>query len=117
DRLEGGLPVFGEQAIAHLRSSGQGTRVSGLVRWVPVDAKLLQTPPALSAAAALEVAGRAFGAEPDAPGDVQELLFEDENGHYHRGYHVELKALTSAEPPRWVHYLVDGSTGDVVQQW
>ena len=113
-QLYRGIPVFGGEAVAHLRSDGTLSSITdNLVPDIRVDVT-----PMVSAADAIERArtdARVPAASPDAPTVSLWILRRDRTDHLvHR---IELEPLVAAAQPRRPVVFVDAHTGDIVFQY
>src|SRR5512140_2217871 len=114
DRTFKGLKVFGEQVVTTLDRDGKivsnlGDTAEPQISW---DAA---APGAVSAQDALATAKGEFGAEPEK-GAQEEVRVENADGEYVRAHHIALTNLTAGEP-REQHYLVDSTSGKVIETW
>jgi bacillolysin len=116
DRTHEGVKVFGEQVISHLDREGKVDSVTGNMNVVPEG--LGKESLKLSPKDALAVAQKDFGGKTDRAPTMEKVIFQDAEGNYHSGYHVELTNTTSKDQrPARMNYLVDGNTGKVYEKW
>jgi bacillolysin len=113
DRLFEGIPVLGEQLIAHLDAQGEVADVTGAARPIPVG---ISGEFRVSPQEAVVVAQAAFeGVVNEAP-TVERILAKDATGEYRPAYRIVLSDLSAAEPLNQ-NYLVDARTGEVFDTW
>jgi Zn-dependent metalloprotease len=116
DRTHEGVKVFGEQIIGHLDREGKMDSVTGNMSVIPEGLGKKETK--LSAKDAVAAAHKDFVGKTDRPPTAEKVIFQDAEGNYRTGYHVELTNTTSKDqPPRRMNYLIDGETGKAVEKW
>ena len=113
-RMFEGTKVFGEQRIGHLDRGGALTDVTGESAPIPAG---LGDQAKLSPEQAESAARESFGKAPDEQPSVEKVIFQDDQGNYRSGYHVEMADLSGPGLARRMNYLVDGATGQVAKSW
>ncbi len=116
DRTHEGVKVFGEQLISHLNREGKVDSVTGNMSVIPEG--LGKESLKLSPKDALALAQKDFAGKTDRAPTMEKVIFQDAEGNYHSGYHVELTNTTSKDQrPQRQNYLIDGSTGKIHEKW
>jgi bacillolysin len=116
DRMHEGTKVFGEQVISHLDREGTVDSVTGNAAEIPAGLGSKETK--LSSKDALAIAQKDFAGKTDRKPTAEKVVFQDAEGKYHTGYHVELTNTTNKDArPQRQNYLIDGDTGKVHEKW
>ncbi|HEY8207533.1 MAG TPA: M4 family metallopeptidase [Myxococcaceae bacterium] len=116
DRTFQGLPVYGQQVVAHFGANGGLTGLTGQDKLTPIPASA-SAPPQISAQQAIQIAQQQFGTPADRPPTAQLVIKADEAGQYHKAYQVELGNTTTAAEPSRMSYFVDAGSGRVLDSF
>ncbi|HYV47519.1 MAG TPA: M4 family metallopeptidase [Myxococcaceae bacterium] len=113
DRTFQGLPVYGQQVIAHFGANGGLNSITGQDKLTPIPDSA-NAPPQLSAQQAIQIAQQQFGGPVDRPPTAQLMIKPDDAGGYHKAYQVDLGNTTTAAQPSRMSYFVDANSGQVL---
>ena len=119
DRMHEGIPVMGEQVIAHFEPSGALYKTTGHApATLPAMA---EREGSLTGAGAVQVALAKFAAQPDEAPTARKVLVKDAKGTYRPAFDVTVKryASNTAEglPPAKMRYVVDANSGEILKSW
>jgi Zn-dependent metalloprotease len=112
DRSVNGQAVLGSQTVTHLGKDGQLASISGDTEPVhaPTPVRALVSPERAEA-----IARSRFEGVPESARS-EPVLVRGPDGAYVSAVHVQLKNLSEGEP-RDMHYLVDATTGELMDEW
>jgi Zn-dependent metalloprotease len=110
DRTYRGLRVLGGDIVLHGDGRGAFSGVSGALR-APLN---VSTRAVVNAAAAAEIAGRAFGA--DGLAEPAELVVDAADAPA-LAWEIVIRGTAADGTPREMHYLVDARSGTIRDSW
>jgi zinc metalloprotease ZmpA len=110
DRTYRGLRVLGGDFVLHGDGHGAFSGVSGALR-APLT---VSTRAAVNAAAAADIAGRAFGA--DGLAEPAELVVDASDAPA-LAWEIVIRGTAADGTPREMHYLVDARSGTIRESW
>jgi len=116
DRTYQGLPVYGQQVIAHFGADGGLTGITGRDKLTPIPDSV-SAPPQISSQQAIQIAQQQFGGPTGRPPTAQLVVREDAAGQYQKAYLVELGNTTTAAKPSQMGYFVDAGSGQVLDSF
>ncbi len=105
-----GVPVFGEDVIAHVGANG---RVRDVTNFEATAGLELDVTPKLTPLQALDTARRALAAEPRTSSEPTLVIARDTAGEFRLAWHVIFTTEHRAVPTR-THYFVDAKDNGIV---
>jgi len=119
DRCHEGIPVLGEQVIAHLGADGEVASTTGdAPAALPAS---FEGESGVTAQAAIKTALAAFSGTPDEAPTAQKVFAKDASGTYHAAYVVTVNSiftnLEAGKEPVSMRYVVDAKSSEIVDSW